>query len=202
MFRRALLLVSLLSGTLLFAQQERSAASANQAGKAATQTSAAGLTIRGCVVAGRRYVLTQQSTGAQFDLQGNAANLGNANGKLVEVIGHELSPAANRDSNAPSKVPLLQVVRMRVLDEHCPAAAPTGTGPRTTGLSPEQRTSNPSSAATPQYAPPGAPNQAPPQGYGDNPNNWRPGSGAPSPGTGNAPSEKKTSPAPIPHGSL
>jgi len=201
MLRRALLLISLLSGTLLFAQQERSAASANQAGKAATQTSAAGLTIRGCVAAGKRYVLTQQGTGAQFDLQGNAANLGNANGKFVEVIAHELSPAANRDSNVPSRVPLLQVFRMRVLDEHCPAVAPRGTGPAATGLAPEQRTAAPSSAATPKYAPPGAPNQAPPS-HGDNPNSWRPDSGAPSPGTGNPPSEKKTSPAPIAHGSF
>jgi len=191
---RALLLVSLLSGTLLVAQQERPAGSGNQLGKAAHEPSAAGLAIRGCLVAGKRYVLTQQSTGAQFDLRGNAGEFSNANGKLVEVIGHELSPATNPKSN----VPLLQVVRMRVLDEHCPAAAPSGTGPRVTGLSPEQKTAVPPNATTHQYRSPEAPVGVPP-GQGNNPNNWRPDSGAPSPGTGNPPSEKKTSPAPIPH---
>src|SRR5207248_2099854 len=92
---RALLLVCLLSGTLLVAQQERPAGSGNQLGKAAHEPSAAGLAIRGCLVAGKRYVLTQQSTGAQFDLRGNAGEFSNANGKLEEVIGHELSPATS-----------------------------------------------------------------------------------------------------------
>ena len=169
----------------LLAQQSSNADASQQR---ATSLSAKNLTVTGCVSGGqRRFTLSQQGTGAMFELQANREELRPAVGKMVEVTAAEKAPSGNRGVNA---LPSLKVSQMHVVADKCPEQKTMPANTARTG----RNTSTPSAAATPEFSAPGADDQTPPA-VGNNPTTWGNGAhGAPSPGTGNPPSSSTTPP--------
>jgi hypothetical protein len=164
----------ILSG-LAFSQQTK-----QPSATLANDVTASRITVRGCIQGGKtnHFSLLQASTGASFELQGNANDFQRSNGQLVEVQASELAPTAR---NGLQSHPRLEVSKLHVIARECPIQ---GYGKKPPiSQSEGQRTQT--SPATRRYQPSGAPDQTPPPD-GVNPNGAG-ASGAPSPGTGNPP---------------
>jgi hypothetical protein len=137
-------------------------------------------TIRGCVTGEKRYTFMQASTGAIFDLTGSIDRLAPVRGKLVEITANEFAPPPNK----PNGLPALSVNKMRVVGDKCPIqAVPESMTPNSAAANPQS--SPATSPAIRPYSDPGTVNQKPPNV--SNPNVTG-DTGAPSPGTGNPPS--------------
>lgn len=160
----------------------------------ASSTQTGPITMEGCINGGSKsYTFVQTSTGTTFALPSADDKLARYRGKLVQISGMQAPPpAATTLDNLPRFTPN----NVRELGE-CPVKS-FGTaqqsGGAATTLPPSSppaagsQQSNAPSAATPEYASPGAPNQTPPS-VRNNPNESG-ASGAPSPGTGNPPPTK------------
>lgn len=146
-----------------------------------TQARNAEITIRGCVSGDKRYSFMQASTGEMFELTGSTARFASVRGKLIEVTANEFAPPQNETNGLPE----LSVNKMRVVGDKCPVQAhPEPTRPNSTWTNP-QPPPPATSPATRPYADPGTVSQKPPNV--NNPNTSG-DTGAPSPGTGNPPS--------------
>lgn len=143
-----------------------------------------------CERGGKRYTFVQASTGAMFALTeetnkettgktaGQTDRFARVKGKLIEVTANEFPPRGKAN-----ELPKLQVKRLRVIANKCPAihrTASTGT-PCLADQKPNVPATSPS---TKPYVDPGTETQTPPP---ENNPNISGDSGAPSPGTGNPP---------------
>jgi hypothetical protein len=199
MFRNALICCFVLASFPAIAQNNSKPEPSDERAPRTPAVSASQLQMQGCINGGREaYTFTQTGTGAAFLLRGDAQNFESFRGKLVSVTGIE-SPPTSR--TALKDLPELTTSKVQVIAAECPlattgkmgvpAAAPNTVPP--TRTAPPQ---NPApSAATPRYEPSGAPKQTPPS-TGNNPNVTG-ATGAPSPGTGNPPSQPPPSIPPI-----
>lgn len=147
-----------------------------------TSTSTAKITIRGCITGGKRYTFMQASTGAVFALNEDTVRFGPVTGKLIEVTANERAPQPKSD-----ELPQLQIDNLKVVAAKCPIQARkenTAAAPVThSGQNAE------TSPATEPYVDPGTSSQTPPNV--NNPNITG-DTGAPSPGTGNPPSQPQS----------
>jgi hypothetical protein len=184
--RWPLITVVVLMGASLMSAQDnsRTAESNDTSQRSDTQdVSASKLTIQGCLQGSEtRFTLLQSSTGASFALEGNDQEFRAASGKVVEVNGTELAPAAKTGAQS---LPRLRVRELKVVENQCPTSE-VGDGAATSNRQPSGGpTQPPASRNSRTQVGPGTP--APPSpGTPINPNS--PGAtGAPSPGTDNPP---------------
>ncbi len=191
--RFAALLLLCFSASALAQQNTTSASSSSS--PHATPNRNAEITIRGCVSGGKRYTFVQASTGAMFALTEETTEetskettgkttrqtdrFARVQGKLIEVTANEFPPQGKSN-----ELPKLQVKRLRVIANKCPAVhrtTSTGTSPCLANQKPNVPATSPS---TKPYVDPGTETQTPPS---ENNPNIAGDSGAPSPGTGNPP---------------
>jgi hypothetical protein len=88
-------------------------------------TSAAQITLRGCVMGAQRYTFMQASTGAEYNItESNIAKQSSSEvpdfsslcGKLIEITGNEYAPNAGQNSALPT----LSVNKVRIIADQCP----------------------------------------------------------------------------------
>jgi hypothetical protein len=158
--------------------QQGTTSSPSQDHPSPAPTRTAEITIRGCVAGGKRYSFIQASTGAMFALTGKTDRFAPVRGKLIEITADEFAPQGKSN-----EFPTLRVNNLRVIADKCPIQArpaPRRVIPSSAYQGP------PASPNTTPYADPGTVSQTPPNV--DNPNVGG-ATGAPSPGTGNPPSQ-------------
>ena len=175
----------LLGASLVSAQETNRTAGSNDTRQASdTQdVSASKLTIRGCLQGGEdRFTLLQSSTGASFALEGNHQMFRQFSGKVVEVNGTELAPAAKTGAQS---LPRFKVQALKVVDNQCPTSEVGNGAAATSRQPPVGATQPPASSHSRTQVGPGTSAPVAP-GTPINPNT--PGAnGAPSPGTDNPP---------------